>query len=209
MKRYIIPVLVLVLATVGFFVASELLSYHSVTFTLDSNVKSVSVHSGEDSDEATASIKTITPNDTSASLKEGEYYYLATGDDISVAQVPFSVTGDLTVTVKPNYSLKKLSDMAVSESPAIYSALAQKYPSVIKGFEINNLALFQRGDWAGAVLSPIGMDANNPEGYYRTILHKVNNEWQVVGKPQLVLTLDNTPGVSRELLTSVNELSLR
>lgn len=209
MKRYIIPAVVLIVATIGFFAATEFLSYHSVSFTLDPSVTSVSIHPGGDSDEAMASIKTITPNDTSTSLKEGEYYYLATGDDISVTQVPFSVTGDLTITVKPYYSLKKLNELAASESRSISAALAQKYPTTIKGFETNNLSLFQRGDWAGVVLSPVGMDVNNPEGYYRAVLHKVGGQWQVVGKPQLVLTLDNTPGVSRELLTSVNELSLR
>ena len=53
------------------------------------------------------------------------------------------------------------------------------------------------------------MDTSNPEGYYRAILHKVNSQWQVVGAPRIVLTLDNTPNVSRELLTRLNELLLR
>ena len=209
MKRFIAPIIILILATVGYFVAQELLSYRTATFILDPSVESISIHSSADSDEATPSLKTLTPQNSSIRLKEGAYYYIPSGDDVSNTQVPFVVAGDVTLTVKPGYSTRKLAELATTELGAVQGALLQKYPSVINGFEVNNLALVQRGEWAGIILTPVGMDTSNPEGYYRAILHKVNSQWQVVGAPRIVLTLDNTPTVSRELLTSVNELSLR
>ena len=209
MKRFITPIIILILATVGYFVAQELLSYHTASFTLDPGVESISIHSGADSDEASPSLKTITANDSSIRLKEGAYYYIPSGDGVSNVQVPFIVAGDVALAVKPDYSASKLSELATTELGAVQGALLQKYPRVIDGFEVNNLVLFQRGEWAGIILTPVGMDTSNPEGYYRAILHKVNSQWQVVGAPRIVLTLDNTPNVSRELLTSVNELSLR
>ena len=209
MKRFITPIIILILATVGYFVAQELLSYRTASFTFDQSVESISIHSGEDSDEASPSLKTITANDSSIRLKEGAYYYIPSGDGVSNVQVPFIVAGDVALAVKPDYSASKLSELATTELGAVQGALLQKYPRVIDGFEVNNLVLFQRGEWAGIILTPVGMDTANPEGYYRAILHKVNSQWQVVGAPRIVLTLDNTPNVSRELLTSVNELSLR
>lgn len=209
MKRFIAPIIILILATVGYFVAQELLSYRTASFTFDQSVESISIHSGEDSDEATPSLKTLTPEDSSIRLKEGAYYYVPNGDGVSNVQIPFVVAGDVALTIKPDYSTDKLGELATAELGAVQGALLQKYPRVIDRFEVNNLALFQRGEWAGIILTPVGMDTSSPEGYYRAILHKVNSRWQVVGIPRIVLTLDNTPNVSRELLTSVNELSLR
>jgi hypothetical protein len=53
------------------------------------------------------------------------------------------------------------------------------------------------------------MDRQNPSSYYRAVAQKTNGVWKVIGSPQVVLTLDNTPGVPRSILIAVNTIGLR
>lgn len=209
-NRLILFIIALVILIGGYFAVREIMSYHKVTFTYGDHVSAVKVYINDVNADAPKELASIESSNSSVTLREGYYRYESVGENVSKTSTPFTVSGDMTIEASAEYSETYLASRAAEQLPAINSALKTAYPSAMNTYEINNIALLKKADWAVVVLSKIGSDNNNPAPFYRAILKKQSaNIWQVVSKPQLVITKFNTPDVEDSILRSANDLSPR
>lgn len=207
-QRLIILVVVLAAIAGGLMWLQDYLSYRTVSFILTAPATGADIYQRPDNSESSVKIQTITSNQK-LRLKDGVYSYIPQGADADTAPNSFSVTKDETVTISPAYSLAYRQKLAPQIEPALQKALQAKYPTVMPQYKINNITIMAKADWAGVLLVPATMDENDPGALYRAILKKNGSSWEVTGKPQVVLTVYNTPGVERSLLQAANKLSLR
>lgn len=214
-KKNIVAIVIGVLIVISIIlgILANNATYRNITFIIKGPSKVVDIYQKSNPD-----IKDKAPKIKSASdkqvvkLKVGDYYYIPTGDTVDTTSVNFTVSEtdkEQTITVISSYTPSHLKKLADEQMPLIASVLVSSFPSVMPRYEINNLQLIGTGDTAGVVLTPIGMDENNPDAYYRALLVKDGTSWKVIGKPEIVLTKFNTPNTSAVLLEIVNDMSLR
>jgi hypothetical protein len=207
-KRIIASIIGIILVIGVALGVRELLRYHTISFTFASTVSSIDIY--EDTGHSDKpSVAAHLSSSGSARLKEGKYYLIPKGRDIAQDKISLSVSKDETIAVDPSYSAQYLRSLATAEQPAVASLLTKQYPAAMANYEIDSVTLYQKGEWAGVVLTPKGMDRQNPSDYYRVVAQKTNGVWKVISSPQVVLTLDNTPGVPRSILIAVNTIGLR
>lgn len=207
-KRIIASIISIILVIGVILGVRELLRYHMISFTFTSTISSIDIYEDIEYSDKPSVIAQLS-SAGSVRLKEGQYYLIPKGKDIAQDKIGFSVSKDETVAVDPSYSAQHLGGLATAEQPAIASLLTKQYPVAMAGYEIDSVTLYQKAEWAGVVLTPKGMDRQNPSSYYRAVAQKMNGVWKVIGSPQVVLTLDNTPGVPRSILIAVNTIGLR
>lgn len=208
-QKRIIAAIISIILVIGVALGiRELLRYHTLSFTFSSTVSSIDIYEDiENSDKPNVTARLSSSG--SARLKEGQYYLIPKGNNIAQDKINFSVSKDETIAIDPSYSLQYLGSLAAAEQPAILSLLNKQYPTTMTTYEIDSVTLYQKGEWAGVLLTPKGMDRQNPSSYYRAVIQKMNGVWKVISSPQVVLTLDNTPGVPRSILIAINTIGLR
>ena len=82
------------------------------------------------------------------------------------------------------------------------------YPVEMVGFEVRGMRLFGRGEWAGVVLETKKGQEDGTEITYGVVVKKTDGGWEIVGRPELVVTVYTHPEVPVEVLRMVNELML-
>lgn len=188
-------------------------NYKNVSFTIEGPAELVDIYKKPSSgiEEKAPKINSVS-NKQTIKLRIGEYYYIPTGDTVDSTSVNFTVNDvdeNQTITIISSYSSEYLQKLANEQAVAITSVLTESFPSVMPRYEVNNLRLIGKGDLAGVLITPIGMDENSPDAYYRALLKKEGDSWKVIGRPEIVLTKFNTPNISTNILEIVNNLSLR
>lgn len=209
-KRLIIIISAAILLIVSGLVVGELIQYKSVSFRIAEPTVSVDVYNktGDSLDPASSPKIASATNNQSVSLKNGEYFYVPSGNNIDNSAVAFSVNGNTTVDVISPYSRDYLSVIAQQESSAVKAAMLEKYPDVMAKFNYDSITAYGRGQYIGIILTPVDMDQHNPSGYYRAVLQKNGESWSVIGRPEIVLTKHNTPGITIDILTAINSIGL-
>lgn len=209
MRKYL--VIAIILAAVGGVIwgVFEFLQYKDVTFALSDDVSKVDVYVEDENIEEKKPVATVSRSNTTIRLRAGSYEYVPSGEKVAKDSTQIIIDKSMTIPVDPNYSETYLSSITEAELSALSDTLTAKYPEQMEQFTANNIKLFGKGEWAGVLLTPVGMDPQSPGGYYRVLAQKKSGTWSLVGKPEIVLTKYTTPTAPLDMLTSVNSLSLR
>lgn len=200
-KRIIISIGILLAATAAVLGGNHLLSFHKVTFTLEDGTSTMSIY-----DTNGKEVKKSLPGG-STFLREGKYYIIPSGEDIASDKINFTVEKEnKNITVNPPYSKQYLEKLLEKERAAIETAIASKYPSLISGYTIESGTLYERGDWYGGLLAPKTSDKREQKDPYRIVLRKKNGSWEVVRRPEYILTASRYKEVPIEILRAINKL---
>lgn len=186
-KNLIIIGIIIVAGIVGISVLFWNLQFKSVAFELKGNSYSVNLFNDEE-----AQVNSLSTS-TTVRLAEGSYTYKVMGDGFGDASVAFEVTGnDTKVNVSPVYSSEKLNELLREEQASIESTIKVRHPDVT--YRVTELALYEQGEWASAILTPI-VDPRQQPDRYRTVLLKEDNQWKIVAPAQITLTKAQYPTI--------------
>lgn len=203
MKKNIITILIIIiLIIVGVVTYNYINSFHNVSFYFEQNNSKVEIYNNK-----YKIINSFKSNTFNLSLEKGEYYYKVIGDKYSSVTYPFKVIDKSEkINITPDYSDSYLALLLVNEKDDILNNLNNTYSKIIDNYKISNERLFKRGEWFGATIDK--KTNNNFTDTYKVIFHKVNNKWEMVRYPEIVLTKYNYPDVPIEILNSLNDLSI-
>lgn len=191
----IIAVLVLVAG------ASFLISFHKVSLTLQKEVTGATLYRADKQ-----KIKHFTANNTIL-LQSGKYYIIPEGDHVSQEAINLTVSSnDMTIDIDPYYTKEYLNDLFTQEKLSIRAAITSKYPLIITGYSLEQETLYKKGEWFGALLVPHISDPRDQRDSYRIVLHKKNGNWEVIRRPEYVLTSSKYPDIPTDILRSINKL---
>lgn len=201
-KKLSLIIIFLLLLVGGVSIYIYINTFHAANFLFEQTDISIDIYQ-TDGDK----IKTLS-NNGMIKLQNGEYYYLVDNDkyDTDIKQMFTIKDKDETVTVNPNYSNKYLVSLLNKEKSKIEEIINSKYGTLMNDYTLSNSQLFKHGEWCGVILiknvSPRYIDDN-----YRLILHKIENEWLIINKPEIILTKYNQPDVPIEILRAVNNIA--
>lgn len=205
-RTIILAVIGLAIIIAAVVITREVLSYKQVSFDIKDPTTEITIYDRETGGEVAKA-----KNNDNIKLKIGSYHYTPHGERVDRSPVNFSVDdeSEQTVTVDPAYSTEYLATLAKGQDSEIKKLMSSKYPAVMPKYNINRVELFNHGEVAGALLTPKGMDNNNPDAFYRAALRKKDGNWQLIGKPQVVLTKFNSPDVDMGVMEKINNMALK
>lgn len=158
-------------------------------------------HEGSDDQE----IQKIEGSQT-ISLPKGAYYLRPQGKNVLDTEMPFTLADEpVSIDVDPGFTTDYLAEQLKAEKPKIDAALATKYPQIAQ-YTVSEGQLFAKGEWFGANLTQTA-DAQDEKDIYKVILHKENDQWSVVGKPEIAFYKDNYSNVPIDVLREINRLN--
>ena len=191
---------VLVIAAVGFGFLRYHLSFKTVYIDIKHPGVSVTIYNSKKKQV------TALPASGKLSLKTGKYSVVPGGTNISTKAIPLTVneTGAY-LTVDPGYSQAYLNQLLQGEIGDIKAVITSTYPNAISDFSINTGSLYTYGDWYATTLvqNPPGPGASGD--VYRTVLHKVQDKWQVAATPAIALSVKEYPHIPKPVLDSINK----
>lgn len=178
-----------------------LLSFHKITFSVQKEVSGATVYRSNGQ-----KVKYLEESGT-VLLRTGEYYVTPEGENVSQDKINFTVTGgDITVTIDPDYTKEYLAKLLVDERPLIKTTITEKYPTLISGYVIQKETLYKKGEWLGALLVPKVENPRNQKTPYHIVLHKKDGKWEVIRRPEYVLTSSRYSEVPIDILRQINSL---
>lgn len=216
MKKTIITTsIIIVVIIAAVFGYQYISSFYKVSVALHKGVEGATLYKVNpddghvDPDELSGTeLEKISGNKT-VSLQKGEYYLVASGPNLSKDPIHFSVINKpVAVEVDPDYSSEFLAQQLAVEAPAITSAMIAQYPLISSDYTVTNGTLYQKGTWYGALLTKKVSDPRDQQDYYRVVMHKENEKWKVINKPELILTTTDFKDVPIEVLRAINKLSV-
>ncbi len=175
-------------------------SYHVVGIALSNNVNSVDIFT-----EQNTKIASLEKSDY-LWLKNGNYYAMPTGEKISKDSIKFIVAGHKTsISLNPMLSNDYLKRTLESELPLVSKALEKKYPNISNDYILTKAYILgDEEDWFGGLLIP--QDPEMQNDYYRVVLHKSNEDWSIVNKPELILNYSDYSTVPTRIIKYINSL---
>lgn len=198
-KKILISLGILVIIALVVFGVSYLISLRKASFVLHDDITRATIYRKDKQ-----KVKDIS-SDSSMFLRKGTYYIIPEGENFSKDPINFTVNNkDVTVEVNPSYTNEYLSELLKDEQPAIMTAITEKYPSLITGYTLNRGTLYKKGEWFGGLLQPKVTDPRDQRDPYRIVLHKNGDEWEVVRRPEYILTSSRYKEVPIDVLRAVN-----
>lgn len=177
------------------------LSLRKVTITLEGRTESVTIH-----DEGDRELKYLSESG-SLRLQEGDYYAMPSGEGLTTDKIGFTVTDQgAAITIDPPLTKEFLEDALAGEESAIEAAIASKYPDLYPLYTIESGTLYHHGEWYGGLLAPKVSDRRDRRDPYRIVLHKKDGNWEVVRRPEYVLTSSRYGEVPIDILRHINQL---
>jgi hypothetical protein len=82
--------------------------------------------------------------------------------------------------------------------------MAENNIMLITSDNIVHEALYMRGEWYGVVAAST---AQGPD-YFRVILQKTNDSWNIVVWPSIVLSYERHPDIPKSIINDVNRKGL-
>ena len=215
-KRSVVKILCLciVFFAIGGGVAYGINYYNSFSYvTIDSKVDenidifpttSTDGDSGYEYNKQATPIATVTKTET-IKLKKAAYVLIihdTNGEYANTQTDIFPRTKDFNVTVDSVFTNKKLSELLPNELAGIESAISsQVYNLSGAGYKIEATTLYQKGQWAGALLVP----SNKTQDVYRVVLEKKPDGWQVItDPPQINIGAPTYPDIPTDVISSVD-----
>lgn len=201
-KKILIAVIIVLVSAVSFFIINEMLSYRAVDITLSDKVSQVDFY-GDDSE-----VKYTIKDSQQVRIKKGDYFLVPEGNDIDNTGREVTINDETkNITVDPDFNNTYLSKQAEYYKPEITQRYSNKYPEAMVEYKILSITLFGKANEGGILLVPNDFDEASPERIYRSAIKKIDDKWQIVAGPEIILTLDNSPGADKSLLQKVNSLA--
>lgn len=206
MKKIITISTLLIFFVIAVFTGySYFASFSNVKFTFAKDVEEIKIYI-DSNDESGDTLVATLQSSGEVRVSNGNYYIAPSGNNIITDKISIKISGNTLVDIDPNYSSKYLSSLVDSESNAIINVINKSLSPTIESYDIEQIKLYGKANWAGALLVPKDVDTQNPSGIHRVVLKNETGSWQVVGSPQIVMTMYNTGDVPLDILKSVNDL---
>jgi hypothetical protein len=203
-KALIIVTSLLIAVIAGVWSLSYFLSFKTVSFTIIPDGVNVIIHNQDRNEIARFS------QDGSIRLQAGDYFAIPDHDNYSSASTPFTVEDqDITVSVDPSYSLERLEELLEADEQTITRIIRDAYPDTIDDFAIQPGKLYQKGEWYATTLEQNPLPGGQQGDVYRVVLHKVDNQWQIVAGPEIVLSAQKYTDVPYDILKDINSNETR
>lgn len=212
-KRTILIITVLILISSGVVTAVYFWKQkpveREVTINFSSPVTSVKIVGDfEDCDDESECDPTIIEKTLekpgTITLREGAYNITPLGDTVSDEVIEVTVDSNHTsFTLNPFYSDTHLSNLLAGEKATLQNVIHTTYP-VSTQYEIGVGRLYKFGEWYATTLTTRETVENPIPDVHFIILHKVDNAWQVAGKPSLYFRYADHPDIPRDIIESVN-----
>ncbi len=205
-RRYLIAVVAVILIIIACVGISYLNSTYliSVKYT---DVHDVTIDNISESQVGGTSktIATVTKSGDSVRVNKGVPYYVRYKGNTNYADGFVSVSDtDNNVTIIPDYSSAKYTELMDSVLPDIITLLKQKYPIVESTYTIKPVAMKARGEWLVARLDYKGNYSNNTDTL-RALFHKNGNTWELVAEPDILFTEYKQKNTPLDILTWAND----
>ncbi len=211
-KKIIFILLSIVIFIVAFVLAFQYLinsRFVKISFT---DVKEVKIydydgHSHADNNEKPIAV--VDKTDTSVRLEKDKVYeaiYTAVSDDFSNGILYIS-TDDKSISIAPEFSSKKNSQLLEKERPKILDLLNSKYNG-IEQYNLDNESLTRDQKWYIVTLVYKGDKQDENSDTLKIILKKSNDQWEITCKPSIVLTTYNCPHAPSALVQKINTIDL-
>lgn len=208
-KNIFIIVPIVVLLIIGYYVYTYFQSFHAVNISLKQDDMTATLYpGGEDAEEAIKGnpIKTLSKSEV-VPLHDGLYYIVPKSPKTVSEPILLKVAGkDTSVDVNPEYSESYLKQLLKEKVEAIHAVIKKKYPSLMNNYVIQEGELYKRGVWYGTTLVKNDSNRGDLNDFYRIVLQKKGDSWEVVGDPALVLTATEYPTVPKDVLKYINQL---
>lgn len=204
---FVIILIVAIIFAFQYFINSR---FVKISFT---DVKEVKIYDydghshTESNDEKPVAI--IDKTDTSVRLEKDKVYeaiYTAVSDDFSNGILYIS-TDDKSLSIVPEFSNKKNSQLLEKERPKILDLLNNKYNG-IEQYNLHNDSLTRDQKWYIGTLVYKGDKQDENSDTLKTILKKSNNQWEIVCKPSIILTTYNCAHTPSVLVQKINTIDL-
>jgi len=205
-KKIILVSIALILLIIAGVFINYLLSFKNVSFTLNSDVSSISIYKKDNYNSKKDPTKLTSSQ--SIRLQTGDYIIIPSGDKISTNQIVTSITKNTDIIINPDYSESYLKLLQPSTQIIINTILTEKYPEIISNYKITNDSLYIKGEWYGGLLENKKSSDNSKKDVFRFIAHKDNGVWQLVSYPELVLNKNTYKTVPISIVNIVNSLLL-
>ncbi len=184
--------------------AMYLLSFHTVTFTLDKADASLAIYRADDKDKKNK-LADSTASSRSLRLQEGEYLAVITNKEYDASSTNFTVgKSDSSVAVNVAFSREYLDVIVDQELPLINIAIKAAFPQQITSFSLEKGQLYDEGQWYTTTFIQNTASPDEIGDVYHLVAKKEDGKWKVVGKPTLVLTQVEFPDVPLDILKAGN-----
>ncbi len=198
MKKIIILFVVLLLILIGGIISiNYFMNSKEVSFILEKEKYEVVILNDKE--------KQVTSVNTSGivRLEKGEYSYTVNGADYNNSPQYFTVTDDMKITIKPQYTKEYLARILETEDQAIRSVIQATYQTK-PAFTIQTLAIYDDGTWAAGTFTQIADRRALPD-FYRFVLHKNvdTKEWDVIIPPTIAINKDSYKDIPTDILYSL------
>lgn len=194
-KKIIIVFISLIIVMVLGAVAFNYLLKKDVRFTLNDTGYTVAIYKDDKKVDTLGESSTVR-------LSKGSYTYTVTGDNYKSTTEDFMVDTDKEVTVTPQYLDEYKAAQLQKEEPSIRAALTNKFPALFSNFHIYEINLYEKSTWAAGILAETVDRRSNPD-YYRFVLQKQNDTWNVIVEPQIVISSAKYPEVPKDIINSL------
>lgn len=153
-------------------------------------------------------IETLKNNEI-ITLKKGEYVVVvaANGDYKEFKQAVNLGDEEKTLTINPNYTEKKLTQLLEESVVEIHQTLQKKYPR-IDLYDIEKGKLYNQGEWYGTKLVYKDQTDGFVSDSLRVILKKQSNKsWKVVtDPPQIMISGVLFPQIPHDIVSDVDRM---
>jgi len=200
-KNTILITLLAIAIAVAFFV----IRYFTQTRMVPLSVKNISSLSLVDASKKKASGKSYAANTKAVRVWDGKTYTLSYVGSDGYATSSVSITPKTeSVTIDPDYSDAKNSNLLAEAMPDIIAAIHGAAPTVDQYYTISRGNLMKHGAWYFTNLVYKGPSDDDSSDTLTTGLQKVGDEWKVALFPSIVFTTSANQGVSKDFIEAAN-----
>ena len=200
-RRIIILCIIAVITIAALLIGSYFRGTHVVKITY-TNIRSGEIIATTESGSS-QKIKDLAKSGTSYRLPNNiglSVVYNSEGDYASGSHAVPTVDGD--IVIDPDYSEVKKKTIMDKALPVVTAALHESYPRSSQ-YTIMSGDLFDHGSWY-VVLLQFNGDYDFNTDSLRVLFKKQDQTWQRVTKPQILLTVYNSPGINADVLETAN-----
>lgn len=148
-------------------------------------------------------------NDITLDLEKGSYMLVAESEDYAVENYGVNVEGTMEVKISYVFSGKRLEELLTQElADEFDEKLSVAYPMQMRDHIVTKRRLFGEANWAGVIVESRAGREDNIQSVYRVVFRKNGAEWNMMGRPELILTMDSHPNVPLGILEQINRLGV-
>lgn len=178
-------------------------SFHNLDVVIPSDLDASVYKVVDGKNQTVKSVK----GSTTLSLQAGDYCITLTDTKYDPEPVCALLgSNDASVSLDPHFSASYLASQLTSELESqLHLIISQKYSAIIDGYIFGKGKLLGDGSWYATTLTTKVAPSDRGD-YYRVLLEKDGDSWQIIAFPQLALSKYDYPNVPVEVLGEANKL---